>query len=232
MEQVEIDLSAKRGEIQLAPFDAQLFKGTLASKFELNVNGETPAYNWYGQLDKVALGAFLSGGWQTKPLDGTLNTHFKFNTRGSNMKLLIQNLQGDLNASSPKGYFYGVNLEKLLSGQRVTAKDRTAYQNLVLKGSIDQGIYKAQQFSVESNGFSGMGFGSLDFNKATLTSQLKLRVHAPPAGLKHLKGVLVPVSYRGPIDRLEWSVDLQALLKDPGNQQRAVKQLQALIEGA
>lgn len=231
LKQVEIDLSAKEGEIQLAPFDAQLFAGTLASKFELDVNGETPAYRWYGQLDKVALGAFISAGWQTKPLDGTLNAHFKLNTRGSNVQVLTQNLQGELNASSPKGNFYGVDLERLLSGQRVAAKDKTAYQNLVLKGSIDQGIYKAKQFSVESDGLSGSGFGSLDFNKATLTSQLKLRVDAPPEALKHLKDVLVPVSYRGPIDKLEWSVDLQALLKDPGNQQRAVKQLQSLFKG-
>lgn len=232
MERVEIDLSAKQGEIQLAPFDAQLFNGTLASKLNLNVNGETPAYRWYGQLDQVALGDFLDAGWQIKPVDGTLSAHFKFNTRGSNLQILTQNLQGELNASSPSGHFYGVSLEKLLRGQNVTQNDKTNYQNLMLTGSINQGIYKAKQFSVVSTGLAGSGFGSLDFNKAALVSQLKLRVETPPSGLKNLKGVVVPVSFRGPISQLEWSVDMQSLLKDPGNQQRAVNQLKALIGGA
>lgn len=229
LENVQINLTAQQGKIQLAPFDAHLFKGRLASKFELNVNGDTPAYRWYGQLEKVALGAFLNAGWQTKPLDGILNAHFNLSTLGSNPQRLIQNLQGELNLKSAAGEFYGVNLQKLLTGQNSKAGDKTPYQNLVITGKLDKGVVKAKTFAVESDGLFGRGFGSLDLNKATMLSQLKVRIAQPPASLSHLKGLMVPVSYGGPLDNLTWSVDLQSLLKDPGNQEALVNKLKALI---
>ena len=215
---VDIDLTAKQGQIQLAPFDASLYSGSLISKLTLNVNGETPAYNWYGQLEGLALGSLIEAGWQTKPLDGILNAHFRFNTLGSNAQVLTQNLQGEFNARSEKGAFYGVALNQLLMGQRLAANDKMPYKNLALKGKIENGVYSAKQLSVKSDGFSGSGFGSLDLNKAIISSQMKLRVNTPPASLSHLKGVLVPVSYNGTLPNAEWTVDLQSLLKGSGNQ--------------
>ena len=218
LESIEMTLTANQGQLQLAPFDAQLFKGALASKLTLNVNGETPAYNWYGQLENVALGSLLKAGWQTQPLGGLLNAHFKLKTLGSNTRVLTQNLQGELNATLAKGDFYGVDLQKLLTGQNSTAEDKTPYQNLVLKGLFDQGVYKAKQFSVTSKSFAANGYGSIDLNKASIDSQLQISVTELPASLSHLKGVLVPVSYGGPIENLRWTVNLQSLLKDPSNQ--------------
>ncbi|MEA3405843.1 MAG: AsmA family protein [Pseudomonadota bacterium] len=228
--EVDIELQAKQGQLQLAPFDAKLYKGKLASKLEMDVNGETPAYQWYGQLNDIEMGAFLEAGWQIKPIDGALNTHFKLHTLGSNQQVLIQNLKGEFTVNSAKGHFYGMDIEKLLAGQESTYKDKTPYHSLVLKGLIDKGIYKAKQFSVESQRFSGSGFGSVDLNKASINSTLKLRVTQPPESLKHLKGVLVPVSYKGPLEKAQWSVNLQSLINDPGNQQRLISQLKALLQ--
>lgn len=228
--EVDIELQAKQGLLQLAPFDAKLYKGTLASKLTMDVTGETPAYHWYGQLNGIAMGDFLQAGWQVKPIDGALNTHFKLNTLGSNQQVLIQNLKGEFTVNSAKGHFYGMDIEKLLAGKASTLKDKTPYRSLLLKGLIDKGVYQAKQFSVESSRFSGSGFGSVDLNKATINSTLKLRVTEPPESLLHLKGMLVPVSYKGPLEKAQWSVNLQSLLKDPGNQQKLVSQLKALLQ--
>jgi len=227
---VDIELQAKEGKVQLAPFDAQLYKGRLASKFEVDVNGETPAYQWYGQLEEVEMGDFLTAGWQTKPIDGALNAHFKFNTLGSNQQRLTQNLKGEFTVNSAQGNFYGMDIEKLLAGKSSTSSDKTAYQSLVLQGVIDKGVYKAKQFNVESKRFSGSGFGTVDLNQATINSTLKLRVTQPPESLKHLKGMLIPVTYNGALQSAQWSVNLQSLMRDPGNQQKLVSQLKALLQ--
>lgn len=229
LEKVNLNLNAQHGKIQLAPLDAQLFNGTLASKLELDVNGETPAYRWVGQLEGVSLGALLKAGWQINALDGPVNAHFNLSTQGSNAVRLRQNLKGELNIKSAKGEFFGVNLQKLLTGQASAPQDKTPYQNLVIRGVFDNGVYKAKQLSIASDGLSGRGFGSINLNKATLASQLKLRVANPPASLSHLKGLMVPVSYGGPLDNLTWKVDLQSLVKDPGNQAALVNKLKALI---
>ncbi len=230
LEQVDIELQAQQGQLQLAPFDAQLYQGKLSSKLEMDVTGETPAYNWYGQLQQVDLGSILQAGWQLKPLGGRLNTHFKLATSGSNQQVLLQNLSGELTATAASGHFYGMDVEKLLLGKASTATDKTPYQALQIKGKLKNGIYQATQFSVDSQRFSGSGFGSIDLNRAEIDSTLKLRLTAPPANLKHLKGMLIPVGYKGPLEGAQWSVNLESLLKDPGNQQKLVSQLKALLQ--
>ncbi|WP_373019591.1 AsmA family protein [Thiomicrorhabdus sp.] len=230
VQNLTVELQAQKGKLKLAPFDAELYQGQLSSKIEMDVNGTTPAFRWQGQLQQVEMGMLLQDGWQTKPLDGRMSSRFNLSTLGSNPQALTQNMNGDLNMSLDKGHFYGVDLDKLLSGKTVTADDKMAYNDILLKGSVKQGIYKAKTLSVTAPRFKGNGAGILDLNKATIDSNLKVLVTNPPKALAHLKGMKVPLRYKGPLEQAQWSVNLQSLLNDPANQQKLVNQLKALLQ--
>ena len=116
-EKVNLNFNAQQGNIRFAPLNAQLFNGTLASKLELDVNGETPAYRWAGQLEGVSLDGLLQSGWQINALPSPINTNFNLSTQGSNSVLLTHNLKGDLNVKSAKGEWFGVNVQTLLPSQ-------------------------------------------------------------------------------------------------------------------
>ncbi|WP_028485679.1 AsmA family protein [Thiomicrorhabdus chilensis] len=227
---VEMELKAGQGKLQLAPFDAELYQGRLTSKLELDVNGKTPSYRWQGKTQQVQVGELLQAGWQTRPLGGALESHFDLNTLGSNASVLKQNLLGELNLSVTDGAFYGVDLDRLLAGQAVAEGDSTAFKSMEIKGPIKQGVFNIQKMGVDSQRFSATGFGSLDLNQGRIDTQMKVLVSNPIKALRHLKGMKVPVRYRGPLDQAVWSVNLQALLAEPGNQKKLVAQLKALLQ--
>lgn len=227
---VEMELKANQGKLQLAPFDAGLYQGRLTSKFELDVNGNTPSYRWQGKMQQVQVGELLQAGWQIRPLGGALESHFDVSTLGSNAVVLKQNLKGELNLSVSDGAFYGVDMDRLLAGKAVAPADRTAFKSMKIAGPIKQGVFNIKKMGMDSQRFSATGFGSLDLNRAYVDTQIKMLVTNPIKELRHLKGVKVPVRYRGPLDQAVWSVNLQALLAEPGNQKKLVAQLKTLLQ--
>ncbi|MDG6774358.1 AsmA family protein [Thiomicrorhabdus sp. ZW0627] len=230
MQDLTMELHAEKGKLQLAPFDAKLYQGQLASKLGVDVNGSTPAFRWQGKLQQVDVAALSQDGWQKRPLDGRMSSTFNLGTLGSNPQALTQNMNGDLNLTLNDGHFYGVDVDKLLAGQAVSENDKMPYDNIQIQGSVRQGVFKSKQLSVKTPNFKGSGSGALDLNKSTIDTSLKVLVTNPPKSLRHLKGMRVPIRYQGPLEQAEWSVNLQSLLNDPGNQQKLVNQLKALLQ--
>ncbi|RUM90833.1 MAG: hypothetical protein DSZ27_07720 [Thiomicrospira sp.] len=232
MQEFEINLSANAGKLQLAPLDANLYQGTLRSKLLVDVTGKTPHYDWSGRMEGVQLKPFLTDGWQYELLEGQYDSTFNFNTLGVNSFLLKQNLNGSFNAKVQAGQFKGMDLNKLLAGQKTSAKDATTFSQLSMAGDIQSGVMALRRMNVKSDRFSAIGTGQLILPTAQLNAVLHTTYHRPPQRLQQLKGVEVPVHLKGALGNVQWSVDLKKLLSNPANQQKLLNSLQQFLQAS
>lgn len=230
LQDFELNLSAKKGQLQLAPLDAKLYQGSLQSKLLIDVTGKTPRYEWSGKMENVQLATFLADGWDYDLLEGRYNGTFNFETLGVNSFLLKQNLQGSFNADVKQGRFNGMDLNKLLAGQKTSAKDSTVFSQLSMSGQVQSGVMTLRHMNVDSKRFSAIGTGKLNLPTAQLNAVLHTTYHQPPRKLKSLKGVEVPVHLKGPLGSVQWSVDMKNLLSNPANQQKLLDSLQQFLQ--
>lgn len=232
MQAFEVNLSANAGKLQLAPLDANLYQGTLRSKLLVDVTGKTPRYDWSGRMEAVQLKPFLTDGWYYDSLEGQYNSSFNFNTLGVNSFLLKQNLNGSFNATVQNGQFKGMDLNKLLAGQKTDAKDATKFSRLSMVGDIQSGVLALRRMNVKSERFSAIGTGQLVLPTAQLNAVLHTTYHRPPQRLEQLKGVEVPVHLKGALGNVQWSVDLKKLLSNPANQKKLLNSLQQFLQAS
>ena len=227
---VATTLLAQKGQLDFAPLDAQLYKGSLKSKLNINVNGKTPNYAWSGKTSGIDLEPFLNDGWQYKKLKGTYSGHFDLKTKGVNGRLLKQNLQGRFNSNLDSGAVTGIDLNKLLSGQSSKIKDETQFKSLTMSGKITQGEYQIKRFNAISDRFSSIGTGRINLSTAHLTGKLFITYRRPPATLNYLKGVEIPINLKGELGQVKWQVDLDKALNNPQNQQKLFDGVKQFIQ--
>lgn len=227
-----VEVQAKQGRLALSPFEAELYQGRLSSSLILDVNGDTPAYQWRGQLDNTQVAPLLTAGGQPRSIDGRLNAAFDLLTAGSNPQALSANLQGELKLEVKDGHFYGLDLDNMLQGKAAQAQDKTPFTSLQLAGGLKNGVLDARSMSVKSPRFSGQGKGSLDINQERVQARMALLLTRPPAHLAHLKGVKIPLFFQGPLSQPVWRVDLHGLLNEPANQEKLLNQLKSLLQAS
>lgn len=229
-ENVSTTLLAQKGELNFAPLNAGLYQGALTSRLRLNVNGKTPRYHWAGSTDSIQLEPFLKDGWQYEQLKGRFSSDFDLETTGVSGKLLKQNLEGVFSSEIAKGAFVGTDLNKLLGGQTASQKDETLFDSISLKGKTQNGNYDVQRFNVKSDRFTAIGKGRLKLDTANLNGQLFAIYQRPPDSLSYLKGLEVPIQLSGDIPDLKWQVNVDKLMQNAKNQQKALKSIQKLLQ--
>lgn len=226
---VALTVQSKDGQAKVDPLNANLYQGHLHSQLAMDVTGKTPSYRWNGRLQDVAIQPFLADGWQYHQLSGFFTGTFNLQTQGVNAYLLRQNMNGQVRAQLKDGAFIGMDLNKLLAGQKTHPQDTTQFQSMALVGAIQQGLMRVTGFEVKSQRFSATGVGELALTSGLLEGTLFTVYQNPPKALSSLKGVKVPVFLKGPLQNLQWSVDMDGVLNDPGNQQKLRQSLQQLF---
>lgn len=226
---LDTTLLAQKGQLDFAPLDAKLYKGSLASKLAVSVVGVTPAYSWSGKADSIDVGSFLNDGWQQAPVSGRFSSHFELNTRGVNDQLFKQNLNGRFLGEIQNGAVNGMDLNKLLAGKTSSDKDATAFSNMTVDGKLVKGLYDINTFVVKSQRFDASGAGKLNLPSAQLNAKLFAVYRQPPSSLNHLKGMEIPLELTGPVDAIQWRVNLERVLNRPENQKKLMDTLQKFL---
>ncbi len=96
-------------------------------------------------------------------------------------------MNGRITAKVNDGAFVGMDLNKLLAGQKTQPQDATQFRRLSLTGNIRKGILKTKDFNVKSQRFSATGTGSLELTSTLLDSTLYTVYQNPPKSLRSLK---------------------------------------------
>ena len=240
---VTINYESHNGQLQLAPFDIQLANGLIESKLLADLSHSNAAYLWKGRTKSLALKqiANLSKQPSEKPsqfkakqsVSGLLDSYFTLKTNGYTPEQWVQNLQGNLNADLLEAKVYGLDLNKILQGE-FNLKDPqdtfTVFNQITVKGQFVNGVFTPKHLAAVAERFKGSGNGLLNLTTQQVQGTLRLLIVKPSDSLVGLKGVTVPLVFKGNIREPNWSVDLADISTQVIEKSPTLKALQSLLQ--
>jgi len=225
MNRLRADLKAKGGVLRLAPFNANLYQGNLASELELNVSRAVPQLAIKAELGGVEIGPLLNDSLQMDFLSGKGNVAVNVVTQGDRASLLQKGLNGKLSLNLADGAVKGINLAKSVRDfgkgtdrtQGANNEEKTDFSEMKASFKIANGVahnddllMKSPFLRVGGKGDINLGNESLDYLvKATITGTSKGQ-----GGKDEVGGLTVPVRLSGPFTALKYKLEFSAMASD------------------
>ena len=231
---LEVELLAEQGVLELAPLDAKLYQGELLSRLTIDLAGEQAAYHWKGrvnQLDLTEIKVF-------PVLAGVMVSRFDLKTMGNQLSELKSELKGKLSLDVTDAKVHGLDVNALLEGELNLQPSSTAVQKMTVLGHWLDGVYSARKLDVRSERFSITGAGTFDLTAAKIDSGLILFVDRPTGGGEILKGLTIPVTYKGVLgakgtpEQAVWTMNLVKLSLGTPEQKALLKQVGKFFKNA
>ncbi len=234
IEALEMELLAEQGVLEFAPLDASLYQGELLSRLTIDLAGEQPVYHWKGrvnQLDLTKIKVF-------PVLAGVMVSRFDLKTMGTQVAELKSHLTGKWSLDITDAKVDGLDVNALLEGELDLQPSYTEVQKVVVLGRWLDGKYSARKLNVRSERFSITGAGTFDLNTAHIDSGLILFVDRPIGGGEILKGLTIPMTYKGILgakntsDQAVWTMNLVTLSLGTKEQRALLEQVGNLLKNA
>jgi AsmA protein len=247
--QIEIEVKAGGGGLQIDQRVGRLYEGSSTSQVKVNVSGGLPQLVLSQSLAEVQASPLLLDLTGQDRIDGTARLTANLTSRGNTVGALRAAMQGNLDFRFEDGAIKGVNIAKLirdaqarLNGQPVPKTgepqktDFTLLEgNATVQGNLVNNTYlelKSPLLRVEGTGTADLEKEFLDYRvKTTLVKTLEGQ---GGKGLKDLTGIPIPVRYQGRFDEIgtigNWSIDLQDAAVQAGKQKLQEKLQEKLLE--
>ncbi|VAW48909.1 A/G-specific adenine glycosylase [hydrothermal vent metagenome] len=231
---LEVEVLAEKGALQLAPLDATLYQGELLSRLHIDLAGELPSFHWKGRVNHLVLEEVAKLPFQSFVLAGTLVSRFDLKTTGEHLETIKSHLNGRFSLEVEDAKLAGIDINRILAGELdlTPSASNTPYtelQKMTLVGRWSNGVYSARKLDVISERFSVSGAGVFDLNTTNIDSTLNVLIEQPMGGVKILKGLSLPVTYRGtlhtntPDKRAIWKINVEQMVNGTAIQKQLIQ---------
>lgn len=231
MQQVRLRLAGAADAAKQAQFDAQLYRGSITAKSRI-APGAPGTLSLNTLIDSVSLGPMLRDLTGEATIRGTGDIRFDGSTSGTTVGDMKRRLKGDLALTFLDGAIKGFNLGQILrqaqaafSGASVQDDEpqETDFAEINLTARIAEGIARSDYLDAKSPLFRASGEGSFDLINETMDYLAKPTIVASKKGqggkgLEELRGLTVPVRFRGSWADPKISVQLDRALKQKATQ--------------
>ncbi len=223
-----VKTTAAKGNININPIAADIFKTRVNAQANINVKGETPKYSFKTNTQKLPIGEVLITFTGNDRISGTGNLNADINTAGQTITEFKQNLNGRINADLKDGAVKGFNLAQIIrdakakiAGKKSEAtkeEPKTDFSELIAQLTIKQGIVNTDKLTAKAPFMRINGSGTVDLPKEKLKYLVKTKIVDSDKGqggqeLKELNGLTIPVKLRGKYTDPDISLDLNSLLE-------------------
>lgn len=221
-------LQATKGNIQVAPLRADIFKTRVNSEAGLNVQGKTPKYNAKLNSDNVPVGDVLKAFADFDKLSGTGSVKANIETSGNKVSDFKKALNGSVSANLKNGAVKGINLAQMIrdtkakiSGEKAQKSDtpaQTDFSSLIGSFTIKNGLVNTEKLTAQAPFMRVNGSGTVNLGNDTLKYLVKTKIVGSDKGqggkeLKDLNGLTIPVKLKGALTDPDISLDLGAVLE-------------------
>ncbi|MFK7817032.1 MAG: AsmA family protein [Gammaproteobacteria bacterium] len=217
MTNVKATVTAKEGLLQVTPMSMNLYDGTMKGKASVDVRNDTPKYALSTdladvQIDKLSMD-FL--GEEQAYLRGLSNLSLDVNTAGNSIAELKRALGGKVDLNAGDGALrdakLAANVEKaaaLLKGREPKAAgEELVFDKLFGTFNITNGLTDNKDFILNTPIIVAKGIGKVDIGQSTTDYTISIGLSEEPGKCG------VPVTIKGPFEKLSYGVDLKAALK-------------------
>ncbi|HEY5636544.1 MAG TPA: AsmA family protein [Burkholderiales bacterium] len=228
LEKLSAEMKLANGRLEIAPYSANLYGGTLGGGLVADANGNRIAVK--ENVKNVDVGALLRDAAQKDVLEGRGDVTLDVTTAGGTVSALKKALAGNAKVTMREGAVKGVNLAdsfrniKSIMGSKSSKPDMTKKTDFSEMGAsfvIKNGVARNDDLSAKSPFLRLSGAGDIDIGNNRLDYLAKASLVATSKGsggadTSNLAGVTVPVKLSGPLDAPDWNIDYSALIAAGG----------------
>lgn len=241
---VEIQIEADDGVLEISPLKAQLYDGAADVDLKLDVRKDTPRVSVKESLTGVQAGPLLKDLTGDDPLLGTATVKADLKGVGSNVDEILKTLKGTAKFSFEEGAINGVNIaavirkaQAALAGQPAPKQEqpnRTDFALLSGSATVKNGLVKNDDLLMKSPLLRISGAGEVSLPEETidyiLTTKFVSSLEGQGGeGRDKLKGVSIPVHVAGTFSEPSYTPDLAAVATEAAKAEagkRVQKELQ------
>ena len=224
---LDMDLGAHDGQVQVKPLTASLYGGSLNAELQVDArvaNADDPVVDETLTLKGVQLASLGQDLGKPSHYSGSLDLSSTGRAHGRFVLFLRRTLKGRMSFTLKDGAIQGLNVADGIARAWTASRGQappppapllTDFSELRGSGNIVGGVLGNRDFTALLPGLSLSGAGKLDLASLTVDYSLKGRVtgSGPRRELDALKGQSVPLHVTGTISDLSVHADLGAVAK-------------------
>ncbi len=244
LEDVELKVTSADGLLNLDPIKMSLYQGSFEGRVQIDVRKQLPKYRVSQNLSGVQIGPLLTDYLGEERITGELNASVELQTWGEWLSALIKNSNGTMKLAVTDGALKGFNLRYSIEKAKAKLNRQPAPPEQVLKtdfsalglsGKIRNGVFSSNDLRLQAPLLRVGGEGQADLNNSRVDYLVKVRLVGSLEGQQEVasddaKGLLIPVSIKGPFAAPEIDVQLDEMLKAAAARLRAEKQAKLKAE--
>jgi AsmA protein len=240
--QLALRLQGNKLNVDLA--EIALYGGQGNGQIEVEVVDGAPRISNRFRLENLDAQPFLRDAADFERLRGRATGEVALQTRGRTQRELVQNLNGQGQATFRDGAIVGINVAGMVRNVTTALQggggEERATDFAELSGTfqVNNGILTNNDLWLQAPVLRVAGSGQLNLPERTVN--YRIEPEAAPTlegqgGERHVAGLLVPVIVRGPWDNLTFAPDLESVarraLEDPEAMREQIEQLGRGAEG-
>ena len=228
MTNVVIVLKGKNGLVQLAPLKANLYKGTINLKTDIDARGKTPKLKIINELKNVQIGDLLQDTTGSQEFTGAANITANITTLGNDKDRLVKNSNGKINLLVTDGNIKKLDILDTLRKADALLKGRVAPSSsqekntkfTELKGTfnVKNGVVRNNDLASKSPAMELTGKGYADLPKEYLDYTLSikllnsLKIDETSQGTDY-RGKEIPYTIKGKFSELSQKANISKVLE-------------------
>lgn len=223
VENIDVHILAKNGIITIDPMDLNLYKGSVASKVELNVQKNDPRTKVTLDAKDIQVGPLIKDAMQKELIEGTLKTTLGLSMTGEDPKMIRQTLNGKGELLFADGAIIGIDIAGMARnakanlglGAKPEDKPRTDFAELKVPFTAKNGLVNTKGTSMMSPLIRILVTGDINLVKEMLDLRVAPKVVATLKGqgdTKDRSGLAVPLLITGNFASPKIRPDLKGMI--------------------
>ncbi len=226
---VQLQVTAKGGEVVIGPLTANLYGGTYRGTVKSDLRFKQPITELEESFQKIDLERLLLDLEGVQQLRGTLSASGKGRVTGATQSSILNSLNGEAVVEVNHGAIIGINLQRLvrqavalIRRQPISydqAPNETSFEDLKATVRAVGGQLQIPDLKIKSGWIELSGAGWMEFQSQEIDYQLTAKVaenlsETERAGIEQLEGRSFPVRIQGTFTDPRVKVDLDGVLKE------------------
>ncbi len=240
LSRVKLKAQGKDGLVELKPFQAELYSGTVSAEATLDVRGNTPRMVLKKELDHVHVAPLLRDMTGREELSGIAVLSLQLTSSGNSREAIVRHANGKLQLALQDGEIKRLRILKVIrqakalyKGEQVVhaaVDEPTAFAHISASGLIKEGIFYNDDLKANSDLMKVTGKGEVDFADEQVDYLLNIYLSRgldrdERSGKAEYSRDPVPYRIKGKFSELKEEADVVGLLKSQA-QNLLMKELQ------